>query len=532
LVNGAPDPDGLEQVRLPLAPGLGLLSDGAALAAVSKAGTAAFFSTQGSAITTRTASFIIQQNFPPTITSQVGGPLFGVQFSQLPCSDFRTNVGLATLPLGLSGDSGGVGIYKNGVAVGGVGIEGDGFYTIDIEPFKDFDQAPEEVIAIAAINGYRPSRAILISNVFIDGMRLVHDNVPPPGNGPAAAPYSSLVGAVGTELVLPMGQFFSRFTPLTLGGIPGLVIMDPNPGVPSNVNRQGYFPFKSSQVPGGLTADDVTRIITQAAQGAFRTRAGIRTAPVGQVTELNITVVDTSGAILGEFTTQDAPMFGFDVSAQKARTAVLFSLQNTAALLSSADQFITNVPGLSIGNYVNAATAFGVPLNGQFAFTSRAMGGLARPFFPDGINGAPNGPFSKPFPIWSPFNDGLQIALVKPALVSILTGGTPANGNCSPIPNTPLLANGIQIFAGSSALFKNGVLVGAIGTSGDGIDQDDIIAAAGAFGFDAPPNVRADQIVICNVRLSYRKFPRAPSIRNINTPPVILRGVRPFANSN
>jgi hypothetical protein len=95
-----------------------------------------------------------------------------------------------------------------------------------------------------------------------------------------------------------------------------------------------------------------------------------------------------------------------------------------------------------------------------------------------------------------------------------------------------LLANGIQIFAGSSALFKNGVLVGAVGVSGDGIDQDDLVSGGGSFGFDAPPNVRADQIVIGNVRLSYRKFPRAPAIRNINTPPVILRGVRPFANTN
>src|SRR5215813_9095002 len=53
------DPDGLQSVRLPLAPGLGILSDGAALAAISKAGTPAFFCTQGSSISTRTASFII-----------------------------------------------------------------------------------------------------------------------------------------------------------------------------------------------------------------------------------------------------------------------------------------------------------------------------------------------------------------------------------------------------------------------------------------------------------------------------------------
>ncbi len=521
------DPDGLERVTLPL-PGAppGLLSDGAALAAISKAGTAAFFSTQGSSITTRTASFIIQENFPPGVSSQPGGPLFGVQFSQLPCSDFRGNVGLSTLPLGLAGDPGGVGIYKNGVAVGGVGVEGDGFYSIDIDP-SDFDRAPEEDIAIAAIKGYRPPPAIQIDRVLIDGMRLPYVNTPPPGDGPPAPPFNSLPG----QVIVPIsGQLVSRFTPLTLGGIPGRVIVDPNPGAPSNVNRQGYFPFKSSQV-SSLTADDVTRIITQAAQQAFRTRAAIR-IPVGSVTEVNITVVDTSGAILGEFSTQDAPEFGFDVSAQKARTAVLFSIQNTETILRSAN---ANSLGLSIGKYADAAIAFGAPINGQFAFTSRSMGFLARPFFPDGINGAPNGPFSKPFPIWSPFNDGLQIALVKPALVSILTGGTPANGNCSPIANTPLLSNGLQIFAGSALLFKNGALVGAIGISGDGIDQDDACAGGGSFSFEAPPNVRADQIVIGGaggVRLPYLKYPRALAIRNINKQPVILRGARPFANMN
>jgi uncharacterized protein GlcG (DUF336 family) len=308
--------------------------------------------------------------------------------------------------------------------------------------------------------------------------------------------------------------------------------MDPNPLDPNNVNRQGYFPFKASQV-SGLTADDVTRIITQAAQQAFRTRAAIRLPFNGQVTEVNITVVDTSGAVLGAFSTQDAPEFGFDVSCQKARTAVLFSIQNTAALLRSADANIPQVPGLiglSIAKYADQAAAFGVPLDGSFAFTSRSMGFLARPFFPDGINGAVNGPFSKPFPIWSPFNVGLQLALVKPALAQILTGGTVAN--CSPIPNTPLLANGIQIFAGSSPLFKNGVLVGAIGVSGDGIDQDDIITFAGAFGFEPPPNVRADQIVIGDVRLPFVKFPRHPNLRNTNTPPLILRGARPGGNVN
>ncbi|MDT5269366.1 MAG: hypothetical protein QOH49_1552, partial [Acidobacteriota bacterium] len=98
----------------------------AQLAAVSKAGTASVFSTQGNAFTSRTASFIIQEHFPPAVAFQPGGPLFGVQFSQLPCSDIKR----PALPLGLSADPGSAPLYKNGVAVGGVGIEGDGLYTL------------------------------------------------------------------------------------------------------------------------------------------------------------------------------------------------------------------------------------------------------------------------------------------------------------------------------------------------------------------------------------------------------------------
>jgi len=519
--NGQPqDPDGLEQVRVPLANGLGLLSDGAALAAISKAGTAAFFSTQGSAISTRTASFIIQQNFPPTVTSQAGGPLFGVQFSQLPCSDVRNPTArmLGNLPFGLAGDPGGHPIYKNGVAVGGVGVEFDGLYSIVVDPTRRFDQFPEEVIAVAAVKGYRALPAFQADNLLIDGMRLDFTTIPFPGDGPPAASFDSLRGTAGTVLFEPRGQLTSGFSPLTLAGIPGRV-------------TQGFFPFKDSQV-SSLTAADVTRILGQAAKGAYGLRAAIR-RPVPQPTEVNITVVDTAGNVLGLFSTQDAPQFGFDVCVQKARTAVFFSLPNAGTLLRSVDANVPQVPGLiglSVAKYADQAAAFGVPLNGQNAFTSRGMGFLARPFFPDGINGAPNGPFSKDIRFWSPFNDGLQIALVKPALAIILTGGTVAN--CSPIPNTPILANGFQIFAGSAALFKNGVLVGAIGVSGDGIDQDDFCAATGSFGYEAPAAVRSDQLLIRGVRLPYVKYPRHPNIGNPPATPPIIRTSRVFSNSN
>ena len=49
-------------------------------------------------------------------------------------------------------------------------------------------------------------------------------------------------------------------------------------------------------------------------------------------------------------------------------------------------------------------------------------------------------------------------------------------------------------FPGSAPLYRNGVLVGGLGVSGDGVDQDDFVTAAGAAAFRAPAGMRADQI--------------------------------------
>src|SRR5262249_40525682 len=125
--------------------GLSAVEGPSIAAAISKAGTAAFFSTQGNAFSTRTASFIIQQHFPPGIRNTSSGPLFGVQFSQLTCADVVPRAGVTypaplaplpagTLPLGLSADPGGVPLYKQGRAGGGVGGGGNGHYTAEGEP--------------------------------------------------------------------------------------------------------------------------------------------------------------------------------------------------------------------------------------------------------------------------------------------------------------------------------------------------------------------------------------------------------------
>src|SRR5687767_9205089 len=160
---------GLEGTRLP-----------SHLAAISKAGTAALFSTSGNAFTTRTAGFIIQEHFPPGVNFRSGGPLYGVQYSSLPCSDIK----IPGLPLGLSADPGGIPIYKNGIAQGGVGIEGDGIYGIDRDP-ADFDLPFEEVVALSAVRGFESPPLIRGDNILADGIRLAFTNAtevlqPPP----------------------------------------------------------------------------------------------------------------------------------------------------------------------------------------------------------------------------------------------------------------------------------------------------------------------------------------------------------------
>jgi len=471
---GTPSPSTIRSVGR-LGQGLEGIAVPPAEAATAKAATAAFFSTGGNAFTTRTAGFIIQEHFPPGIDFRAGGPLYGVQFSSLPCSDIKK----PSARLGLSGDPGGLPIYKNGVPAGGIGVEGDGLYTVDRNPADD-DQPFEELIAASGVRGFEAPALIRGDNILVDGIRLPFSNVV---NPPAPSSTASIAGATfgfGFGGVPPA----SEFVPQTVGGIGGEV--DPR-----------FFPFIAGTAPStnALTASDVETIITHAAQQANITRAAIR-QPLGSNARVSIAVVDTAGVVLGVFRQQDAPVFGFDVAVQKARTAAFFSGANAATALRTA----------GFGTYVDRAQADGLRFDGTVAFTDRATGFLHRPFFPDGINDTAAGPFSTAISDWSPFNVGLQLDLVKTNFLASVVG--PA----VPCTSIPALPNGIQIFPGSVPLYKNGVLVGAIGISGDGVDQDDLIAAAGANGFSAPAAIRSDQVFVRGVRLPFLKFPRSPNL--------------------
>jgi hypothetical protein len=71
----------------------------------------------------------------------------------------------------------------------------------------------------------------------------------------------------------------------------------------------------------------------------------------------------------------------------------------------------------------------------------------------------------------------------------------------------------VGFFPGSTPRDKNGVLVGGLGVSGDGVDQDDTVTA-GAAGSFLPslslPIQRADEIFVRGVRLPFQKFSRNP----------------------
>jgi len=252
-----------------------------------------------------------------------------------------------------------------------------------------------------------------------------------------------------------------------------------------------------------LTAPEVTRILAEAIRVANRARAQIR-QPLGAPAQVTISVVNTNGAILGIIRTPDAPVFGTDVAVQKARSALLFSQTTAAATL--------NAIGGTIPGYVTAMqNLIGGALTNGVAYSNRAVGNLARPFLPDGINGNTNGPLSKPFAQWSPFTDGIQLDLVATNVVANLGGGALVVG-CS-----PASANGIQIFPGSVPIYKAGVLAGAIGISGDGIDQDYMIAFLGLANAGAilgtvsnAPGVRADTITVPGGQLRYVNCPVNP----------------------
>ncbi len=471
---------------------------------VSKAGAAAFLSSNQHAFTSRTAAFIVQRHFPPAVANRPNGPLVGVNFSSMAFSDtnkykaprpdgtfplppvpgvddlesatpadqFRSVPFTSLLTLPAAGSSpGGVPLFKDGVLVGGIGVVG--FADTPVEDFEIFfGPNINERIALGGQAGFRPGPVFGGNNVAIDGVRLAY--VAGAGSNATVADPATFLAANGQAVgfadidgIAPSADddsvdYAPKASPPSVvypnpfgltgpGGVPGelrsAIRADPGPGTIAGAAR--------------LSAAEVEGILRLAAERSQITRAGIR-LPRGQITQVWISVVNNPNAngvepvVLGTYRTPDATIFSWDVAVQKARTALFFSR------------------GLERGS--------------PRAFSSRSVGFLAQAFYPPGINSTPRGPLAE-----------LQVLFS-------LQGGN--------IPSAPInlnVPNGITIFPGGFPLYRNGVLVGAIGVSGDGIEQDDIVGASGAKNFLPPPASRADNFVYERARLPYARFPRASS---------------------
>ncbi|MEO6786669.1 MAG: heme-binding protein, partial [Chthoniobacteraceae bacterium] len=438
--------------------------------AITRAGTAAFLSSDQEALTTRSAGYIIQQHFPPGVSNTPPGPLVGVGFSSLFFSDInrlkqianplapampfdsadlrasltpgdtkRISPGVrgVAAPLGSLNDSpGGVPLYKNGHLVGAIGVTGDGtptdlapaaaIFLSEVQLFATAGYVPitqadaDEFVALAGQTGFRPSPSIVATNVFINGIRIPYVYQPVENIADVAnvLPLGSLAGHIvdGFPTQAPPPPY--PYPVVNLGGVVGEMrgpVVSDSTANPGGVIR--FIDDPLSSVPGRnfiggasrLTAAEVQSIITKAAYRASITRAGIR-LPLGSAAQMFITVVNNPAKALEEPT-------------------VLGTFRTGDATIFSWDVAIQKA---------RTAVFFS---NRQLAMSTRAVGFLAERYYPPGIDGTPFGPF---------FGFQEAVSLKREAG----TGKFPGN------PNLP---NGITIFPGGFPLYRNGELIGAIG---------------------------------------------------------------------
>jgi uncharacterized protein GlcG (DUF336 family) len=540
----------------------------AVASAIAKAVTGAYLSSEGNAFSTRVAGQIIQEHFNPEEQNQPGGPLFGVQFSQLACSDLSARANPPALvpgphrsPLGLSADPGGFPLYRNGTVVGGVGVEIDGQYGLDVS-ILDVDAGDallDEIVALAATFGYAAPPDRRADRITVDGKTLRFSDA-------VSADLVSVPSAVDVAAELALAGNFRAVVGYTDGSVrSGTAFGHLESGVvpatePMFAVRDGFvlvdatgqnrFPPIAGSGVGALSADEVRAVLANGLDVMNAARAQIR-RPLGSSARTTIFVVGRDGEVLGGVRARDAPMFGVDVALQKARSVLFMSGDGAAAALAGLPPVRYFEGGFNVGpeipftSYVeqfrSASGRASALADGAIAFGARSIGNVARPFFPDGLEGTQFGPFSKPAGEWSVFSTGLQLDLAHNALVNhvaFLIGAIPTDvpQNCTGIApfggsqNPPAqafavinpiaqLANGLQIFPGGVPIYRGNDLVGAVGVSGDGIEQDDMIAFLGVHRAgeqlsnvigNATPDKRADVVFVRGTLLRYVQCPQAP----------------------
>ena len=289
----------------------------------------------------------------------------------------------------------------------------------------------------------------------------------------AVSEYAAFAGATNAGF-LPSPSQLPPPGVVLVGGIalPFVNQTTPPAGITSGTNPGGYVqgPIAGTLPPegllggptagsGGLSSSDVQTIINQAVATANATRAVLR-LPQSSTTRMTIAVADTDGTILGLYRMPDGAVFSADVAVAKARNVIWFSSGG-----------FMDLPGIPSGT----------------AVTNRTIGFGAQPLFPSGIDGTGPGPF---FPLY------------------LFDTANPCTQGSDTF--NPQNQSGVVFFPGSLPLYKNGVLVGGLGVSGDGVDEDDYVTYGGATGFLPPQSIDADNVVINGVRMPFLKFPRNP----------------------
>jgi uncharacterized protein GlcG (DUF336 family) len=396
--------------------------------ALSLARAGAFFSNQGTPLSSRTVRAISRVNFPEGIPYQPAGPLYGIENTNRGCNFNAQYLPGQAFPQELNADGSG---YSLGIGTvpGGLALFRDG----------------ETVVGGIGVAG------------------LVSDD----GDEYAAATGAQAAGFfVNLPLPAPGGVYLNGFElPFIASGVPPGIQPAPSPGGIFQVGPLNGAPAPEGWLVGPLaspelSAGDVTSIIHNAIDTANLTRAAIR-LPEGQRAKMVISVSDLSGNILALYRMSDSTIFSVDVALTKARNVVYFS---------GANRDPRDLPGVPIGT----------------AVTNRTIGFGAQIYFPSGIPNTQPGPFYNMY--------------LADVAAPCTQGNQPANPNQS----------GIVFFPGSAALYRNGQMVGGLGVSGDGVDQDDFVTSGGAQNYYAPANIQASQIVIRRVRLPYWSFPRNP----------------------
>jgi uncharacterized protein GlcG (DUF336 family) len=206
-----------------------------------------------------------------------------------------------------------------------------------------------------------------------------------------------------------------------------------------------------------LSLDEVDAIVRQAVESAEATRGAIR-LPLNSYARMVIAVSDLDGRIAALYRMPDATVFSIDVAVAKARNVVWFS--------GTGARDLGEIPAGGI--------------------TNRTIGWAAQPMFPPGMD------YTEPGPLFDLF--------VRDLANPCSQGSQAPNAN----------QNGIVFFAGSIPLYRDGKLVGGLGVSGDGVEQDDLVSWDGARGFRPPPELWPDRGSVRGARIPFLKFPRQP----------------------